>query len=98
MLVFARRLRTFADIEIRVVDVRLAQVAHVEPFPARGALHEMIGLSLCDAVNVNAFHDRTFGFSPNSSHLRATVGHSEQHRQIDRVRSPNVLSTSAPLR
>jgi hypothetical protein len=62
---------TFANFYLCVVDVldRLAQVAHVEPLPA---FHEVIGLGYGDAVSINSFHDRTFGFRPSSAHLRAT--------------------------
>ena len=51
-----RRLRTFADLDLRVVNMHqnLAEVAHVEPFAAAGAFHEMIGLGFGEAVRLDA--------------------------------------------
>src|SRR5258706_11547983 len=70
----ARRLRHFADLNLRVVNVPydLAQVAHVEPFSAPWAFHEVVGLGFGDAVWIVALHDFAFGFRPSSAHLRAT--------------------------
>jgi hypothetical protein len=47
---------TFADFDLRVMDMRqhLAKVPHVNPLPAAGALHEVIGLGLGDAVRIDA--------------------------------------------
>jgi hypothetical protein len=51
--------RPFADHNLRVVNMRqhVVEVAHVEPFPATWAFHEMIGLGCGDAASV-----RTKGF------------------------------------
>ena len=50
------RLRTFADLNLCVVNMRehLAEIAHIEPFPAARTFHEMIGLSFGDAVRIEA--------------------------------------------
>jgi hypothetical protein len=51
-----RRTIAFADLNIGVVNMRehLAEVAHVEPFSAGGAFHEMVGLGFGGAVRICA--------------------------------------------
>jgi hypothetical protein len=57
---FTRRLRTFADLNLRVVNVRqhLTEVAHVEPLATPWAPHEMIGLGTGNAVSIEAGRGR----------------------------------------
>jgi hypothetical protein len=52
----AGRLRTFADFNFLIVNVRqqLTEVAHVEIGPADWAIAEMIGLGFGDAISVSA--------------------------------------------
>jgi hypothetical protein len=49
-----KRSLSLAYFNLSVVDVRqqLVEVAHVEPFSAARALHEMIGLGFGDAVRI----------------------------------------------
>jgi hypothetical protein len=57
-----RRLRTFADLDLRVVNMlhNLVHVAHVEPLPAARAFHVMFGLVPGDAIGVSTgFHHRS---------------------------------------
>jgi hypothetical protein len=70
----AGRLGTFAYFDLSVVDVRqhLAEVPHVHERAADRAIAEMVKFGLSDAIAIVALHDLTFGFSPSSSHLRAT--------------------------
>jgi hypothetical protein len=51
-----RRSRSLAYFNLRVVDVlqQLVKVAHVEPFSAARALHEMISLGFGHAVRIEA--------------------------------------------
>jgi hypothetical protein len=67
-----RRSRPLANLNLSVVHMRqhLLEVAHVEPFSAARALHEMIGLGFGDAVSIDAGiawdHLTLCGFGPIS--------------------------------
>ena len=51
----ARRCRTFANLNLRVVNMRQHsdEIAHVEQRPADRAIAEMIGLGFGDAVRID---------------------------------------------
>ena len=80
----------------------LTEVAHVEPLIAAGTFNEMVCFGLGNAIGVDAIvagqpvprerilRLRSFGFSPSSSHLRATSS-------VDRERQRNSAASLIEL-